>query len=65
VADPTPAPQSIPLKCGTCLRDVTLSYAPGPRMTPTMYFCPYCHKANRLEVQGEIRGVAKAHDERF
>ena len=58
-------PRSISLQCGTCLRGVTLSYAPGSRMTATMFFCPYCHKANRLEVQGAIRGVVKAHDERF
>jgi len=58
-------PGLLPLTCGTCLRAVTLSYMPGPRPIAAVYFCPYCHKSNRLEVPGQIRGVTKAQDETF
>ena len=61
----TPSPVSLPHACGVCQRRVTLSYTPGPRPTAATYFCPYCHKVNRLELQGEIRGITKAHDETF
>lgn len=59
------SPVSLALVCGTCGRDVSLSYTPGPKSNPTMYFCPYCHKVNRLEIPGQIRGVTKAHNEKF
>lgn len=64
-ATPKPEPLSIPLSCGTCLRNLALSYVPGPQPIAATYFCPYCHKVNRLELLGQIRGVAKAHKETF
>ena len=67
VADRAPSipAESLALSCSNCQRNVTLSYAPGPRETATTWFCPYCHRVNRLDVKGEIRGVSKAHNEKF
>jgi hypothetical protein len=65
VADAAGEPVGLALACGTCQRKVVLSYTPGPRSLATTFFCPYCHKVNRLDVPGSIRGVTKAHDERF
>ena len=53
----------MPLSCGTCQRNVALWYVPGPRPIATTFFCPYCHKVNRLDLLGQIRGVTKAHVE--
>ena len=64
-AHPKHDPVSVALSCGACQRDLALSYTPGPRPTATTYFCPYCHKVNRLELPGQIRGVTKAHNETF
>lgn len=63
MADQKPAPRSMPLSCGTCQRHVALSYVPGPRPIATTFFCPYCHKVNRLDLLGQIRGITKAHVE--
>ena len=62
---PTLTPLSLPLTCATCQRNLVVSYVPGPRPIAATYFCPYCHKVNRLELQGQIRGVTKAHQETF
>jgi hypothetical protein len=65
VADPTPAALTLALQCANCTRNVLLSYSPGTQATATTYFCPYCHRVNRLEVPGAIRGVTRAQNEKF
>ncbi len=56
---------SLTLTCGNCGRGVSLEYAAGPRPVQTVYFCPSCYKANRLEVPGQIRGIRKLKEVAF
>ncbi len=50
------------LTCTNCSRGITLEYAAGPQLVKTVFFCPACYKANRLDVPGQIRGVRRVID---